>query len=116
MATEYTIKLGEVYRGDLKSGDELTLVTDYSYYDGETYRTSGSTVFHVGGEYLALLKSTPMSELVPEAADATKTVYFVCPPDRGAVKISGEYKAEGVFEGYDSVSELKKGVAELCKN
>ncbi len=114
MATEYTIKLGDVYFGDVKTGDEVTLVTDYSVYDGETYRTAGSTVFRVGGEYMVLLKSAPMSDLIPESGKDGE-VYFVCPSDTGAVKISGEYTPAGVFESFGSVSELKKGVAELCK-
>ena len=115
MATSYEIELGEVYLGDAVSGDKLTLVTDYSIYDGETYRTSGSTVFRVGSEYLVFLKGCSMDELVPEAGNSER-VYFVCPPPRGVIKISGEYTPTGLFEPFKTLSELKKGVSELCKN
>ena len=115
MATSYEIELGEVYLGDVGSGDKLTLVTDYSIYDGETYRTDGSTVFRVGSEYLVFLKGCSMDELVPEAGNSER-VYFVCPPPRGVIKISGEYTPTGLFESCKTLSELKKGVSELCKN
>ena len=114
MATAYEIELGEVYKGDAKSGDKLTLITDYSVYDGETYRTSGSTVFHVGSEYLVFLKGVGMDELVPEAGSTDK-VWFVNPPPVGAVKISGEYTPKYFYDSYKTVSDLKKVVSELCK-
>ena len=45
---------------------------------------------------MVLLKSAPMSDLIPESGKDGE-VYFVCPSDTGGVMISGEYTPAGVF-------------------
>lgn len=104
--TPYDMTLTEVFVGDLKKGDSITLLALYEAKDRKVISkaNTGLKALRVGSEYLIFV-----SDIGFEKGEFAGT-YGNVTRSPGYIKISGEFDSE-VFDGkYPSAKELLKEV------
>lgn len=109
--TPYDLTLTEVFVGNLKKGDSVTVLANYAAKNGKVISKSNSEqkAWRVGSEYLIFI-----SEIGFEKGEFVGT-YGNVTRYPGFIKISGEFDTS-VFGGkYESAKELVKDVRKITK-